>query len=93
MATIVSSSEFRTRMGAMLALADRGEQVVIKRNRKPSYVLSSVEAENAEEAEDNFFTPEMVAEIKSSHAEYLTGSDDAITCSNHEELQRFLDSL
>jgi hypothetical protein len=81
-------------MGAMLALADRGEQVVIRRNRKPSYVLSSVEAENAEEEEDNFFTPEMLAEYDQMADDYYAGKlEIAATCRTHEELQNFLDSL
>jgi hypothetical protein len=65
-------------MGAMLALADKGEQVVIKRNRKPSYVLSSVEAENAEVDEDNFFTPEMLAEYDQMADDYYAGKLETI---------------
>ncbi|GHT73620.1 hypothetical protein FACS189456_4250 [Bacteroidia bacterium] len=53
MATIVSSSDFRTRLDAMFDLADTGEQIFIKRGYKPLYRLAPVESAAVNVVEDD----------------------------------------
>ncbi|GHT79607.1 hypothetical protein FACS189464_4410 [Bacteroidia bacterium] len=104
MATIVSSSDFRTRLAAMFDLVDAGEQIVIKRRYKPSYRLTALESAAVNEVEDDdpdqtdeeveaFFTPAMRAEINRRHEAYLSGKAKVITCRTAADLETFLDSL
>jgi hypothetical protein len=75
MATIVSSSKFRSRQGAMFDLADTGEQILIRRRHKTSYTLTPIDiaGEEDEENDDDFFTPEMLAEIDRRYEACMSG--------------------
>ncbi|GHU96583.1 hypothetical protein FACS1894156_7870 [Bacteroidia bacterium] len=102
MATIVSSSDFRTRLGAMFDLADTGEQIFIKRRYKPLYRLVPVEsaAVNVVEEEDDpdqtdeeveaFFTPAMLAEIDVALEEAKQGK--GITLHGKAEITNYFES-
>jgi antitoxin (DNA-binding transcriptional repressor) of toxin-antitoxin stability system len=92
MATIVSSTDFRTRLGAMFDLADKGEQIFIKRRHKPSYSLTPVDiAENVDDGDDDdFFTPEMLAEIDAAMEEAKQGK--GITLHGKEEITNYFES-
>jgi hypothetical protein len=90
----VSSSEFRTRQGAMFNLADKGEQIIIRRRQKPSYVLTPAPTEFADNRDgeiDPFFTPEMLAEIDLALGEYREGKV-GITFHSHEEIDKYFES-
>jgi antitoxin (DNA-binding transcriptional repressor) of toxin-antitoxin stability system len=94
MATLeVSSSEFRTRQGALFDLADKGEQVIIRRRQKPSYVLAPAPPELADDEGgevDTFFTSEMLAEVDLALEEYR-GGKVGITFHSHEEIDRYFE--
>jgi hypothetical protein len=92
MATIVSSSKFRSRQGAMFDLADTGEQILIKRRHKTSYTLTPVNIAG-EENDDDFFTPEMLAEIDRRYEACMSGKAKLTTCRTDIDLETFLDSL
>jgi antitoxin (DNA-binding transcriptional repressor) of toxin-antitoxin stability system len=92
MATIVSTTDFRTRLGAMFDLADKGEQILIKRRYKPSYRLTPVDiAEDVDD--DDFFTPEMLAEIDRRYEACMAGTAKLTTCRTDTDLETFLASL
>ncbi|GHS90215.1 hypothetical protein FACS1894201_11620 [Bacteroidia bacterium] len=105
MATIVSSSDFRTRLDAMFDLADTGEPIFIKRGYKQLYCLAPVESAAVNVVEDDddpdqtdeeveaYFTPAMRAEINRRHEAYLSGKAKVITCRTATDLETFLDSL
>ena len=54
----VTSRQFRDKQKNFFDLADAGKQIVIKRGRKQSYVLTPVNED------DLYFTPEMEAKIE-----------------------------
>ncbi|GHU60885.1 hypothetical protein FACS1894121_1620 [Bacteroidia bacterium] len=106
MATIVSSSDFRTRLDTMFDLADAGERIVIKRGYNQLYRLAPIESaavEEVEEVEDDddpdqtdeeveaYFTPAMRAKIDRAREQARQGMVTRV--STAEELQIFLDSL
>jgi hypothetical protein len=95
MATIVSSSKFRSRQGAMFNLADTGEQILIKRRHKTSYALTPVDiASDADkDDDDDFFTPEMLAEIDRRYEACMSGKAKLTPCRTDIDLETFLDSL
>ncbi|GHT74207.1 hypothetical protein FACS189456_5430 [Bacteroidia bacterium] len=86
MATIVSSSDFRTRLDAMFDLADTGEQIFIKRGYKPLYCLAPVESAAVNEVEEDddpdqtdeeveaYFTPAMFAKIDRAREQARQGN-------------------
>lgn len=81
----VTSREFRDNQAAMFSLADKGEQVVIQRRGKQSYMLMPV-------YDDDFvMSPELEARIEEGMRQYREGN--TVKCSNKEELHAFLDSL
>ena len=69
----------------MFALADKGEQVVIRRRGKVSYMLTPVYEE------DFTLSPELEERIETSRRQYREGQ--VTTCTSKEELDRFLDEL
>jgi hypothetical protein len=52
-----------------------------------------VEAENADEAEDDFFTPEMLAEYDQMADDYYAGKLKTTTLRSHEDIDKFFESL
>lgn len=81
----VTSREFREKQASMFALADKGEQVVIRRRGKVSYMLTPVYEE------DFALSPELEERIETSRRQYREGQ--VTTCTSKEELDRFLDEL
>lgn len=69
----------------MFTLADNGEQVVIRRRGKVSYMLTSV-YEN-----DFVLSPEIEGRLEEGRRQYRKGN--VTTCSTKEELNNFLESL
>ena len=80
----VASREFRDRQASMFALADNGEQVVIRRRGKVSYMLTPV-YEN-----DFVLSPEIEGRLEEGRRQYRKGN--VTTCSTKEELNNFLES-
>ncbi|WP_026367452.1 hypothetical protein [Bacteroides sp. 14(A)] len=81
----VTSREFRDKQASMFALADNGEQVVIRRRGKVSYMLTPV-YEN-----DFILSPEIEGRLEEGRRQYREGN--VTTCSTKEELNKFLESL
>lgn len=69
----------------MFALADNGEQVVIRRRGKVSYMLTPV-YEN-----DFVLSPELEKRLEESRRQYREGY--ITTCTTKEELNKFLETL
>ena len=69
----------------MFALADNGEQVIIRRKGKVSYLLTPVYES------DLMLSPELKERIEEGRRQYREG--DVIRCTTKEELDRFLESL
>ena len=81
----VTSREFREKQASLLDMADQGEQVVIRRRGKRSYMLTPVYDS------DITITHELEQKIEEARREYR--NRETIVCSNKEELHDFLDSL
>jgi antitoxin (DNA-binding transcriptional repressor) of toxin-antitoxin stability system len=80
----LSVREYRNNLAASFAKADNGEQVLIRRKNE-IYALVKVGRE------DLMITPELQARINEAEKECREGR--CVTCSTHEELNRYLDSL
>ena len=81
----ITSREFREKQASMFALADNGEQVVIRRRGKVSYMLTPV-YEN-----DFVLSPELEKRLEESRRQYREGN--ITTCTTKEDLNKFLDTL
>ncbi len=81
----VTSREFREKQASMFALADNGEQVVIRRRGKVSYLLTPVYEE------DFALTPELEKRLEESRRQYKEGKVTSFT--TKEELNKFLEEL
>lgn len=81
----VTSREFREKQASWLDIADQGEQVVIRRRGKRSYLLTPISDS------DLTITPELEMKIEKAREQYR--NRETITCNTKEELHRFLDSL
>ena len=69
----------------MFDLADQGEKVIIRRNRKQAYTLVPVE-------DDDFtITPELQARIDQARAEIKAGN--CVTLKSHADIDAYFDSL
>ena len=81
----VTSREFREKQAALFDLADAGEQVVIRRRGKSSYMLIPIS--------DNDFsvTPELEKRLEAGRQQYRDGK--TISCKNAKEAVKFLESL
>jgi len=81
----VSARQFRDKQKSIFDIADTGRQIVIKRGRKQSYVLTPVD-------EDDFVaTPELLAKIERARQQMREGK--YTECKTIEELNNYLDSL
>lgn len=81
----VTSRQFREKLASLFNLADSGEQVVIKRRGKVSYMLTPVHDS------DFVVTPELERKIEKARQDYREGK--TISCKNAEEAVKFLESL
>ncbi|MCD7925112.1 MAG: hypothetical protein LUI85_10615 [Bacteroides sp.] len=81
----VTSREFREKQAALFELADKGEQVIIRRRGKVAYMLTPIY--------DNDFvvTPELEKKLEEGRRQYRDG--ETISCNNAEEAIKFLESL
>ena len=87
----VTSREFRNRQASLLNLADQGEEVVIKRRGKTSYVLTPVKDNRVSELDGFELSAELEAQMKMSREEYRSGN--YVSVNNHDELVSYLNSL
>ena len=87
----VTSREFRNRQASLLNLADQGEEVVIKRRGKTSYVLTPVKENRVSEPNEFELPAELEAQMKMSREEYRSGN--YVSVNNHDELVSYLNSL
>lgn len=69
----------------MFDLADKGEKVIIRRNKKQAYTLVPIEDD------DLTITPELQARIDNARAEIKAGN--CVTVHGIEELNTYLESL
>lgn len=81
----VTSREFRNRQTSLLDIADQGEQIVIRRRGKRSYMLTPIHDS------DMTITPELEQKIEEARRQYK--NRETIACNTKEELHSFLDSL
>ena len=81
----ITSREFREKQASMFALADNGEQVVIRRRGKGSYRLPPVYEE------DLVLSPELEERLEEGRRQYREGN--VTTCTTKEELNKFLETL
>jgi tRNA nucleotidyltransferase (CCA-adding enzyme) len=81
----VTARQFRENQKSFFDIADKGRQIVIKRGRKQSYILTAVE-------EDDFVvTPELWAKIERAEQDMREGK--VTVCKTLEDNYKFLDSL
>ncbi|HCD78261.1 MAG TPA: hypothetical protein DEQ27_08280 [Prevotella sp.] len=80
-----TSREFRSQQAHVFELADRGEKIIIRRNKKQAYTLVPISDD------DLTITPELQARIDKSRAEIKAGK--CISVHGKEELNAYLDSL
>ena len=81
----VTARQFREKQKSFFEIADTGRQIVIKRGRKQSYILSPV-------CEDDFVvTPELLAKIERAEQQMREGR--YTECKTWEDTLKFLDSL
>ncbi len=80
-----TSTQFREHQKYFFDLADKGQNIVIKRGSKQAYALTLVSTD------DLYFTPEMVARIKESRQEIKHGK--GIVIKTKEELNTFFDTF
>ena len=81
----VTSREFRDKQRNMFDLADQGEQVIIRRRGKVSYMLTPVSDS------DITITPELEEKIGEARRQFRNG--ETTSCGTKEELHTFLNSL
>ncbi len=80
-----TSREFRSQQAHVFDLADKGEKIIIRRNRKQAYILVPIADE------DLTITPELQARIDKAREEIKAGN--CVTLSSKEELEAYLESL
>ena len=80
-----TSREFRSQQSHVFDLADRGEKIIIRRNKKQAYTLVPVSDD------DLTITPELQSRIDKARAEIKAGK--CISVHGKEELNAYLDSL
>lgn len=80
-----TSREFRSQQAHVFELADRGEKVIIRRNKKQAYTLVPISDD------DLTITPELQTRIDKTRAEIKAGK--CISVHGKEELNAYLESL
>ena len=78
-----TAREFRSQQAHVFDLADQGEMIIIRRNRKQAYALVPIENE------DLPITPELQARIDKAREEIKAGN--CVTLSSKEELEAYLE--
>jgi hypothetical protein len=81
----VTSRQFRDNQKTFFDLADEGKQIIIKRGRKKSYVLSPVQED------DLYFTPQMLERIDRALEQIEHGECTVIN--SEEGLTRYFDNI
>ena len=81
----VSAKQFREKQKSFFEIADSGRQIVIKRGKKQSYILTPVTQD------DSIVTPELLEKIEKARQQMKEGK--YTECKTFEELNNFLDSL
>jgi len=81
----ISARQFRDKQKSIFDIADTGRQIVIKRGRKQSYVLTPVNHD------DFVATPELLEKIERSRQQMREGK--YTECRTIEELNTYLNSL
>jgi hypothetical protein len=80
----VTSRQFREKQKSFFEIADTGRQVVIKRGKKQSYILTTVE--------DNFaVTPELLAKLDNIRQNVKNG--EYTECKTVDEALKHLETL
>lgn len=74
----IMSREFQEKQASMFALIDNGEQIVIRRRGKVSYMLIPIYEE------DFVLSPELKEKLKEGRRQYREGK--VTTCTTKEEL-------
>lgn len=74
----IMSREFQEKQASMFALIDNGEQIVIRRRGKVSYMLIPIYEE------DFVLSPELEERLKEGRRQYRKGK--VTTCTTKEEL-------
>ena len=87
----VSARQFREKQKSFFEIADTGRQVIIKRGKKQSYILTPVEKDKEEDDDDFVVTPELLEKIKRAEQQMREGK--YIEFKTIEELYNYLDSL
>ena len=87
----VTSREFRNRQASLLNLADQGEEVVIRRRGKTSYVLTPVKENRVSEPDGFELTDELEKDIQKSMEDIREGR--YISFKSAEEAMKFLEEL
>ncbi|MDR1402645.1 MAG: type II toxin-antitoxin system Phd/YefM family antitoxin [Tannerellaceae bacterium] len=81
----ITSREFRDKQAEYFDRADNGEEVIIKRRGRTSYMLIPVYDS------DFVMTPELEKRLEEGRKQYREGK--TVSCKTNEELHSFLDSL
>jgi antitoxin (DNA-binding transcriptional repressor) of toxin-antitoxin stability system len=81
----VTSREFRDKQASLLNIADQGEQVVIRRRGKRSYMLTPIYDS------DITITPELEQKIERARAEIKAGK--CTTLRSQEDIDAYFESL
>ena len=81
----ISARQFRDRQKSIFEIADTGKQIVIKRGRKQSYILTPID-------EDDFATtPELLAKVERARQQMREGK--YTECKTYEETLKHLETL
>ena len=87
----VSARQFREKQKSFFEIADTGRQVVIKRGKKQSYILTPVEKDKEEDDDDFVVTPELLEKIKRAEQQMREGK--YTECLTYEDTLKHLESL
>lgn len=80
-----TSREFRSQQAHVFDLADQGEQIIIRRNKKQAYTLVPI---NDDELT---ITAELRAKIDKARERINAG--ECTTLTSHEEIDKYFDAL
>ena len=80
-----TSREFRSQQDYVFKLADQGEKIIIRRNKKQAYTLVPID-------DDDFtFTPELEAKIEKAREDIKAGRCKVLN--DHEEIDKYFETL
>ena len=80
-----TSREFRSQQAHVFDLADKGDKIIIRRNRKQAYTLVPIDDD------DLTITPELQARIDKAREEIKAGN--CITLKSRADIDAYFDSL